>query len=861
MAEYEELQLTVTLIDNATQGLQNLRQNLRDLGGSENREALQRMQQEVEKLSEKMTKVRDHMGLTAKAAESLGRSIGNSIRAFGTAFVSSFALNSLKTFTDEMVRLDATAKQFGVGGAELKSLVEQMGIMGIGAPQATQAVTGFANALAEIGRNGSQLRENIMRGAISDPDAMAKLLQRLTGLGSKGEIGKAMTEFIDAANNAYENELERTGGNKGKAAQRRNELLGMFQFDPATAAMIQGQFRDITDAEREEYARRTAIAQSYNQQWNKMALQYKEFVQGMQTTLLPTLEAINKAIGTMGDKWGEAFGTELTNSINKAIESITFLYRLINDPGATIKQSIKDQALQAHPTVQSMMRGMGLNVPTTEKNQKYWDEQRAQGNFTIWDSTTGVGTDQKPGFPADRFGDWPTPPASKMSYRGGDSAMPQAIKASLGGAPIRVPGGNPDYSRSNSGAMAEFSRAVRTGTFEALVDFRTFMQGGGAGGGGAQNASLTTGPDSTSANPSSRSGPDSTGPSTGPGTGPGAGPSASPSAPDIVNPFGGGRTSVGPTGGGGPSGFNPFGGVRTGVGKLNPFGGERGSVSGGATPAGDAPASGDAAGGDVAGEAAFLAEKRAGFKKELDENPATRELLGGIISAENPGAGPAVAESLMNRTELVNQDRAKRGLPPLTLHDMIVGKDGKSFYGPMRTGAINQHLARMRSDPKYAAAMNARIDQALGGSNTIQSNTDQGSAGDPNYVAGGVGVNINRERFNDWGYRGSREWRLQRQRDIAAARDRQNSGASNTSVGKGDRDLFDSDMGNEITMHSVEGSGKVTVDVGGTKQPAGKNRARLFSKIETPRARQMEPAESGPPVKHESGGGDEAAWL
>jgi hypothetical protein len=75
----------------------------------------------------------------------------------------------------------------------------------------------------------------------------------------------------------------------------------------------------------------------------------------------------------------------------------------------------------------------------------------------------------------------------------------------------------------------------------------------------------------------------------------------------------------------------------------------------------------------LSGGAAYLAARRAPFKKELDEHPETKRLLGAIVSAENPGAGPGVAESLMNRTELVNEARARRGEPPLTLHDMIVG--------------------------------------------------------------------------------------------------------------------------------------------------------------------------------------------
>lgn len=157
---------------------------------------------------------------------------------------------------------------------------------------------------------------------------------------------------------------------------------------------------------------------------------------------------------------------------------------------------------------------------------------------------------------------------------------------------------------------------------------------------------------------------------------------------------------------------------------------------------------------------------RAPFAAEL-KDPQTRRLVAGILSAENPGAGPAVVESLMNRTAMVNEARAAKGQPPLSLKQMIQGHPslggGLSFYNPVRTGAINQHLARVDRDPNYAARLNGYIDDALNGSNTIQGHTDQGSKGDPNYEKGGVGVNINGERFNDWGYAGSSQWREKNQ--------------------------------------------------------------------------------------------------
>ena len=149
----------------------------------------------------------------------------------------------------------------------------------------------------------------------------------------------------------------------------------------------------------------------------------------------------------------------------------------------------------------------------------------------------------------------------------------------------------------------------------------------------------------------------------------------------------------------------------------------------------------DNAGTGLSGNA-FLAARRARFKQELDANPELKKQLAAVIDLENPGAGTAVAESLMNRMDM-NGGSVQSALG---LHNR-----GKSFYGPVRRGLDIARLRELERNPARMAARMRNIDEALAGSNLIKGHTDQGSAGDPNYVAGGTGVNINRERFNDWG--------------------------------------------------------------------------------------------------------------
>ena len=198
-------------------------------------------------------------------------------------------------------------------------------------------------------------------------------------------------------------------------------------------------------------------------------------------------------------------------------------------------------------------------------------------------------------------------------------------------------------------------------------------------------------------------------------------------------------------------------------------GGTGGGIGGGGG-AGIEPTSTEGLGGSE-----YTKALRSGFAKEIEGNPALKEYLAAISHAENqdPRARIAVIESLFNRMAYINEDRKKRGLPPISVEQALHGylTRGKSFYGPIRTGAVNQHLAYLRAHPAEMEQYKAAVSSAYS-SNLIQGFTNQGSARDPAYVTGGVGVNIARERFNLYeagpgGFAGAEAWRL---RYLAAVR-------------------------------------------------------------------------------------------
>jgi hypothetical protein len=148
------------------------------------------------------------------------------------------------------------------------------------------------------------------------------------------------------------------------------------------------------------------------------------------------------------------------------------------------------------------------------------------------------------------------------------------------------------------------------------------------------------------------------------------------------------------------------------------------------------------------------------------------------------------------------------------------------------------------NNPANAARMNHFIDMALGGSNWEKGYTHQRSAGDPNYIKGGVGVNINRERFNDWGFPGAAAVRMNQQAHVAReCRDQLTKAAADRqAVGSGE------------TKHTVSGAADLNVKI---SAPAGTSvnasSSGLFQKTNIERNVQMTPATSRPAQTNLSG--------
>jgi hypothetical protein len=171
---------------------------------------------------------------------------------------------------------------------------------------------------------------------------------------------------------------------------------------------------------------------------------------------------------------------------------------------------------------------------------------------------------------------------------------------------------------------------------------------------------------------------------------------------------------------------------------------------------------------DTGPPSAVLREERRWIKDELDANPRLKRFLAGVLThEESAGNRTQVAEALFNRLNAL-----RHTYPDITLSDYLRGKYGQ-FYGPIRRGEINEEYLRSQVD-RYGNDYH-EIERALAGSNRVRGFTDQGSRGDPNFLAEYQSGQYVRDRSGELygdhpGTPHARAYRIEQQRKVEQER-------------------------------------------------------------------------------------------
>lgn len=273
-----------------------------------------------------------------------------------------------------------------------------------------------------------------------------------------------------------------------------------------------------------------------------------------------------------------------------------------------------------------------------------------------------------------------------------------------------------------------------------------------------------------------------------------------------------------------------FGGARIMNASLNGgggFGGFAGNGSGARSGAAMGNFSDPGAG--LAGSD-YLKAQRAPLAGEIAKTPGLREKLSGMLMLE--GTPHETMESLANRTVMMNKSRTERGLPPMSLQQMLFS----GFYGPLNRGQLPGAIRQLSRNPALAKKLSDAIDATVGGSNLLKGATDQGMPSDPNgqWAGGGFRLRKGGNIFNDWGggpgHDYARRFREEQQRAVHGE-------ASSSIMGRAipmPRPAPSEIRGNasiDINFNNLPGGSKIRSDFGGMFREINIHRGRPMQSV------------------------------
>ena len=471
MAEFEELRLTVNLVDNASGGLSKLRAEIGQMTqaaaslttglntattslvnfGNASQNAAPRIRsvnaqmRELQRSASATGRALGQMGLAARggmaALPSMAVNLWDATRGvsgMGTALaeiapagrIAVLALGgitlavaavgaaviaygvSVFRFSKEMDQLARTARQMGVSFADLKNAQDQARAFGGSAEGVIRSFQGIQAAQLDLYKNNSQLR--------------AKLL----GQGVDANwINQLATMDPNQARNAivrYGKALERQALAAGVGANVARAIRNQFGRDVAgfTAEDMEHEFKPVSPEVARELEEIRVLSKQVQDIWNPLSVKLEKVA----------LEALREGLPYLRDTLSNT--DTIIRRVKIEMEGVAKLFRgiadviaFIKDPWAAVKKWSAEGRDTSHPVLKEFFGG----EVTDEYRRKWRSEADKHGTYSIWDKEFWGGGTPSEQFLRNKGLQFDDPVVQKQSYsggRGGNETNPLLIRAS-----------------------------------------------------------------------------------------------------------------------------------------------------------------------------------------------------------------------------------------------------------------------------------------------------------------------------------------------------------------------------------------------------------------------------------------------
>src|SRR5262245_47737500 len=215
MAEFEELQLTVSLVDNASAGLVKLNEEIKKLGGPATVSGLTSVSKQLQEIGTKLKSI--NLGNLGKEMSEVEKYTKLAMGALtGLTGIMYVQIRAMKEWSAEIMRWGQLAQQTGFDPATLRSMSEQMARSGINAEAAARSLSGLAEAMADLSRARSELRIKLMERL--PPEYQEAMMGLLGDLGRLLNNPQGFANRIKQAGDQIFEEVRRATGSPQRAA-------------------------------------------------------------------------------------------------------------------------------------------------------------------------------------------------------------------------------------------------------------------------------------------------------------------------------------------------------------------------------------------------------------------------------------------------------------------------------------------------------------------------------------------------------------------------------------------------------------------------------------------------------------------
>jgi hypothetical protein len=289
-SEREELQLTVSLVDNASAGIVALKNNIQQLTSGQTAASFETFRRQHRAMGDQIKE------LTAAAIGGEKAMLGYISRFGALGLAASAGVASMKSYAQSMADINRMSQTLGVSREQIKSVVDQWTAVGASTQEAEDQLRSFTQAVVDLNRRGSPQFQELLHHAGGFEDQMVALVRQVGAASTAQDKLNLVTQAGEAVR---KNRIEQDKAMGASIAQQaadgakaQEEFLRLWGLSADLVARLQKQFDNLTTAQAAHNKQVLDDGEELVRAWNQIGAAAKNAKEEMLLAFGPNLSEL-----------------------------------------------------------------------------------------------------------------------------------------------------------------------------------------------------------------------------------------------------------------------------------------------------------------------------------------------------------------------------------------------------------------------------------------------------------------------------------------------------------------------------------------------------------------------------------------